>query len=99
AALLPDTTLFRSRAGVSPANVRRAIASIDEEIARMAADGVTEQELEDAKRYLIGSMPRMLETNGGIASFLHSADVFGLGLDYDARLPGLIAAVSRDEVV
>ncbi|HEX7086076.1 MAG TPA: pitrilysin family protein [Vicinamibacterales bacterium] len=87
------------RAGVSPANVRRAIASIDEEIARMAADGVTEQELADARQYLIGSMPRMLETNGGIASFLHSADVFGLGLDYDARLPGLIAAVSRDEVV
>ncbi|HEY8536064.1 MAG TPA: pitrilysin family protein [Vicinamibacterales bacterium] len=86
------------RAGVSPANVRRTIASIDEEIARVAAEGVTEQELADAKRYLIGSMPRMLETNGGIASFLHAADIFDLGLDYDTRLPGLIAAVTRDDV-
>ena len=53
----------------------------------MARDGVTLEELADSKRYLIGSMPRTLETNGGIASFLHDADYFGLGLDYDRRLP------------
>ncbi len=86
------------RAGVSPANVERAIASIDDEVRRMAAEGVTDDELRDAKRYLIGSMPRMLETNGGIAAFLHSADVFQLGLDFDRRLPGLLSAVTRDEI-
>ena len=87
------------RAGVSPANVSRAIASIDDEIRRIAAEGVTEQELADSKRYLIGSMPRMLETNGGIAGFLHSADVFGLGPDFDVRLPELLSSVTLDEVV
>ena len=86
------------RAGVSPSNVTRAIASIDEELRRMADDGVTTSELADAKRYLIGSMPRMLETNGGIAGFLHSADYFGLGLDFDQRLPGLLDAVTIAEV-
>lgn len=86
------------RAGVNPANVPRAIASIDEEIVRMARDGVTAAELDDSKRYLIGSMPRTLETNGGIAAFLHTADVFGLGLDYDQRLPDLLDAVTLDEV-
>jgi zinc protease len=86
------------RAGVSPANVPRALASIDEELVRMARDGVTGAELTDAKRYLIGSMPRTLETNGGIAAFLHTADFFGLGLDFDQRLPGLLDAVTLDEV-
>lgn len=86
------------RAGVNPVNVARAIASIDEEIARMARAGVTPSELTDAKRYLIGSMPRMLETNGGIAGFLHTADYFGLGLDFDQRLPALLDAVTLDDV-
>ena len=46
------------RAGVNGANVDRAVASIDEEVSRMAADGVTEAELGDSKRYLVGSIPR-----------------------------------------
>ena len=53
------------RAGVSPANVDRAVASIDEEIARLVRDGLTAQELDESRRYLIGSIPRALETNGG----------------------------------
>lgn len=87
------------RAGVSGANVDRAVASIDEEAARMAGHGISDQELTDSKRYLIGSLPRTLETNAGIAAFLQSVQQFDLGLDYDVRLPGLLEAVTRDEVV
>jgi zinc protease len=86
------------RAGVSPGNVDRAIASIDEEIALLARDGPTEKELDDSRRYLIGSMPRTLETNAGIAQFLQTEEFFGLGLDYDVRLPGLLGAVTLDDV-
>ncbi len=86
------------RAGVNPANVGRALAAIDEELRRMAAEGVTDRELAETKQYLIGSMPRTLETNAGIASFLQSAEHFRLGLDYDLRLPGLLSAVTREQV-
>jgi zinc protease len=86
------------RAGVNPENVERAVASIDAELARMAADGPTDRELSESKRYLIGSLPRNLETNLGIASFLQSAEFFGLGLDYDLRIPDLLNAVTREEV-
>jgi zinc protease len=86
------------RAGVNPGNVDRALASIDKEVASLASDGVTEREMEDSKLYLVGSMPRMLETNISIAGFLQNVEYFGLGLDYDMRLPGLIGAVTRDEV-
>ena len=56
------------------------------------------KELTESRQYLIGSMPRTLETNAGIASFLQTAEFFGLGLDYDVRLPDLLAAVTLDEV-
>jgi zinc protease len=84
------------RAGVSPANVDRAVASIDYELARLRADGLTLAELNDSRQYLVGAMPRALETNAGIASFLQTAEFFGLGLDYDERMPDLLGAVTLD---
>jgi zinc protease len=86
------------RAGVSPANVERAVASIDEEIAKIAREGVTPQELRESQQYLVGSMPRALETNAGIANFLQTVEFFGLGLDYDLRLPDLLRSVTVDDV-
>ncbi|MEQ1572889.1 MAG: pitrilysin family protein [Vicinamibacterales bacterium] len=86
------------RAGVSPANVDRAIRSIDEELTNMMREGPTEKELDESRQYLIGSMPRNLETNLGIANFLQTAEFFGLGLDHDLRLPGLLQAVSLGDV-
>lgn len=86
------------RAGVDGANVDRTIAAIDAEVAKLAREGVAEAELADTKRYLIGSLPRLLETNPGIATFLQTAEFFGLGEDYDVRLPDLLEAVTRDDV-
>lgn len=86
------------RAGVSPDNVDRTIEAIDAEVARMATMGLTPDELDDGKRFLIGSLPRTLETNPAIASFLQGAEYFGLGLDLDLRLPALFSAVTLDQV-
>ena len=85
------------RAGISPANVDRAVASIDEEVARLVSDGLTAKELDESRRYLVGSIPRALETNEAIASFLQVAEFFGLGLDFDQRLPGLLGAVTLED--
>ena len=86
------------RAGISPANVDRAVASIDEELTRLVRGGVTATELDDSRRYLIGSMPRALETNEAIATFLQNSEFFGLGTDYDLRMPELLRAVTLDDV-
>ena len=85
------------RAGVSPANVDRAVASIDREVAAIVADGITQKELDDSRRFLVGSIPRALETNAAIANFLQIAEFFDLGLDYDVRLPALLGSVTLDE--
>lgn len=86
------------RAGVGPANVDRAVASIDEEIAGVVRDGLTAKEVEESRRYMINALPRALETNAAIAQFLQQADFFDLGVDYDVRLPDLLRAVTLDEV-
>jgi zinc protease len=87
---------FSIRAGVAAANVERTIQSIDEELKGIIKDGFTAQEIEESKSYLIGSLPRQLETNAAIASFLLNTETFGLGLDYDERLPGLLTAVTKE---
>ena len=86
------------RAGVDPANVERAVAAIDAEVGALGRDGATDRELAETRQYLIGSIPRMLETNQTIAVFLQTAEFFGLGLDYDRQLPSLLQKVTREEV-
>ncbi len=87
---------FAIRAGVAGANVEKTIASIDAELTSVLEKGFTDQEIDESKSYMIGAIPRQLETNAAIASFLLSVDTFGLGLDYDQRLPGLLSAITRD---
>ena len=85
------------RAGVAGANVERTIASIDRELHTVRAEGITQKELDESKRYLIGSIPRQLETNAGIAGFLLSVEFFDLGGDYETLLPSLLANVTLDD--
>ncbi len=86
------------RAGVSAENVERTLASIDHELALVREGGLTPKEFDESKQYLIGSIPRQLETNAGIAGFLLSAEFHGLGPDYDRDLPGFLEAVTLDGV-
>jgi zinc protease len=86
------------RAGVDPANVERAVAAIDHEVRTLAATGPTATELDESRAYLIGSIPRMLETNQSIAAFLQMCEDYGLGLDFDQRLPQLLRAVTLEQV-
>ena len=59
---------FAIRAGVAAANVEKTIASIDAELQSVLEKGFTDQEIDESKSYMIGSIPRQLETNAAIAS-------------------------------
>jgi zinc protease len=86
-------------AGINPGNVEKAISVILREIGQFLADGPTEEELDDARAYMTGSLVLGLETNDGIASTLLAIERHGLGLDYISRYPAIINGVSRDEIV
>ena len=86
------------RAGVDPANVERCVEAIDHEVRALGRHGPTAREVAETRDYLVGSIPRLFETNQAIAAFLQNAELFGLGLDYDQRLPSLLAAVTPAEI-
>ncbi|QPC88618.1 insulinase family protein [Mesorhizobium sp. NBSH29] len=69
------------------------------EVGRMADGGVTDKELEDAKKYLIGSYAiSNLNSSSSIASTLVELQINDLGKDYLERREALIQAVTKDEV-
>ena len=84
--------------GRRPRERHATLEAIDFEVRRMAGEGPTPDEVEDTRRYLIGSIPRLLETNHTIAVFLQAAEQFGLGIDYDRRLPQHLRDVTIDQV-
>jgi zinc protease len=86
-------------AGVDPKNVEKAIDLVRAEIEKFVKEVVSDEELNDSKANYVGRLPLSLESNGGVASALLNLERFQLGLDYYRRYPGLIAGVSRDEVL
>lgn len=76
-----------------------AIKVIKEEIERIIKEPVNDQELEDAKAYLTGSLPRRIDTTKKIADFLAVAEFYGLGDDYLKRYPQYIRAVTKDDII
>jgi zinc protease len=85
-------------AGVNPANVDRTIQAMLEEVQRMRDERVPEDELEDSKRYLTGSLPLQLETNDGVAGILVDLEWYGLGLDYVRRYRDIVYGVTAEQV-
>ena len=76
-----------------------AIRLAKEEMRRMREQPVTDQELNDAKDYLIGSFPLRFDTNRKVAGFLSQVEYYDLGLDYPERYADLIRKVTRDDVL
>ncbi len=74
------------------------VALIESEIERFAEEGPTEQELADAKAYLIGSYPLRFESSGDIADQLLAIQLADLGIDYVDKRNDLIAAVTIDDI-
>lgn len=80
------------------ASAREAIDITLKEMERIQKELVSADELEGAKKYLIGSFPMRLDTQAKLAQFLLLAEFYGLGLDYPQKFPALISGVSRQDV-
>lgn len=75
-----------------------ALRIATDEMRRMREELVSEQELNDAKDYLIGSFPLRFDTNRKVAGFLSQVEYFKLGMDYPDRYADLIRRVAREDV-
>jgi zinc protease len=81
------------------ASAREAIALSLQQMERIQKELVSEKELEGAKKYLIGSFPMRLDTQGKLASFLTQVEYYSLGLDYAKKYPALIRSITREDVL
>ncbi|GLK78748.1 M16 family metallopeptidase [Methylopila turkensis] len=86
--------------GVATRNDRagQSVDLIRAEIARMAKDGPTAEELASAKRYLIGSFALRFDTSAKIANQLVQLQLDDLGIDYIDRRNAMVEAVTPEEV-
>ena len=78
-------------------NTTQALSLVKAEIARMGKDGPTEEELADAKKYLIGSYPLRFDSSTKIARQLVGIQEENLGIDYFDKRNSYIDAVTLDD--
>lgn len=77
-----------------PAKVAEAIDIVRTEWRRIATEGPTQAELDDAKTYLLGYYPRNFTTTMDTAQLLRGLQTENLGIDYVTRRQTEIAAVT-----
>ena len=90
--------LILGGAGTGNARAGETMKIVRQEWARMANEGVSKRELDDAKQYLTGSYALRFSSSRGIARMLVGLQLEDLGIDYFDRRNGLIESVSRDDV-
>jgi zinc protease len=83
--------------GSANERVADSLKVIRAELARLR-DGVTDQELADAKTYLSGSLALSLDSSGAIANLVHQIQVDRLPRDYLDQRAALIGAVGTQDV-
>jgi zinc protease len=78
--------------------VAEAIGVIRDQWRDLAENGVTDAELEAAKRYLTGAYPLRFDGNGRIAGILAGMQADGMPVDYIATRNDRVDAVTSEEV-
>lgn len=86
--------------GVATQNARtgESVRLIKEQFARMAAQGLSDKELADAKTYLTGSFALQLDSTSSIANLLTAVQLDNLGIDYLDKRNSYIEAVTKEQV-
>ena len=86
------------RFATSNARVEEAIELVRAEWARMAEEGLSEEELAAIQTYLTGAYPLRFDGNARIARILANMQMQGLPADYIAERNALVEAVTLEEV-
>ena len=90
--------MLLGQVGTKNERVGQTLSLVRAEMARMAEEGVSEEELRDAKTYLTGSYPLRFMSNSSIANQLLGIQLAGYGIGYVDERNGLIEAVTREDV-
>lgn len=84
--------------GTHPDKLAQAIAGVLRELKKVKEEGLSGEEVERAKKYLIGNFEIGLQTNGAQAGQISADELYGLGYDHYRRYADEIRKVSKEEV-
>jgi len=90
---------FQVVLGVEAKDKDKGLASVLNELRQFLKDGPTEEEVKDAKSYLLSSFVSSWETVEDIADYLLSVKRYGLGTDYAARYYKAVGSVTPAEIL
>jgi zinc protease len=94
---MDHSAVFVGNTGTRADRAGETVDAIDKEIRRMAEDGPTQQELDEAKSYLKGSQMLALDTSSKLASALLQYQLDKLPIDYIDKRNAIIDAVTLDD--
>ena len=97
-ALRAGPGFIRLSAGTDPPNLSTVVAGMLREVERLRAESPPADEVEKAKRGIIGRYALAREDLESQAFYLGWYEILGVGYDYDARFPQEIAQVSPADV-
>ena len=93
-----EPSLFTCYIGTEAENLERVKKTFIEEIEKLRTDKPTAEEVDDAKKYLLGSLAFQFTTNDRIAGRLLSIERYNLGFEFLEDYRKAVSAVTPDEV-
>ena len=84
--------------GTSPENVDEAVETMFSLMKEFKDNGVTEKELEDSKKFIIGTFSQVLETNEGCAAILSQIEYSNLGLDFLQNIENYYKDITIEDI-
>src|SRR5580704_17522918 len=94
---MDHSALFVGTTGTRADRAGESVDALTREVHRMAEDGPTQQELDEAKSYLKGSRMLALDTSSKLASALLQYQLDKLPIDYIEKRNALVEAVTLDD--
>ena len=90
--------LFAFYLGTDPQKIEPVKTALLDEIRKLASEGLTEEELNRAKRKFIGQHEIAMQSNDSFGYQCALDELYGLGFDYYKKLEQEVNAVSLDEI-
>ena len=84
--------------GTHPSKLETAIEAVLRELKKVREEGLTGDEVDRAKKYLIGNFEIGLQTNSAQANQMSLDELYGLGFDRYQRYPREIEKVTKEDV-
>ena len=91
------SALFIGNTGTRADRAGETVDAIEKEVRRMAEEGPTQKELDEAKSYLKGSQMLALDTSSKLAQALLQYQLDKLPIDYIEKRNALVDAVTLDD--